>query len=226
MGQINFRNIFRNPITIWLNSLFRNYFIEKKNDNLNIGYMSHVENCVFGKHVFISDNDSLQNVKIGDFSYVGNKTTILNANIGKYCSVANNVFIGPGKHPTDFVSLHPIFYRDNSRAGFTFTRDLEFEEYGTVEIENDVWIGTNAIIMPGVKIENGAIIAAGAVVTKSVPAYAIVGGVPAKLIKFRFDVDTINLLQATKWWDKDYNYLKDHYKCFHSIEDFKNIFSN
>jgi len=186
--------------------------------------MSHVENCNFGKYVYISEHDSIQNVSIGDFSYVGNKTSILNSRIGKFCSIANNVFIGPGKHPVNFVSLHPIFYRDNSRAGYTFTTELEYDEYGSVEIENDVWIGTNTIIMPGVKISNGAIIAAGAIVTKNIPPFAIAGGIPAKVIKFRFDDSTVKYLQEIKWWNRDPEYLKANYKYFHSIESFMERF--
>ncbi|MFA7361210.1 MAG: CatB-related O-acetyltransferase [Candidatus Kapaibacterium sp.] len=221
---MNLRKIFRNPMSIWLNSLIKNYLIEKKNQNLHIGYMSHVENCNFGKYVYISEHDSIQNVSIGDFSYVGNKTSILNSRIGKFCSIANNVFIGPGKHPVNFVSLHPIFYRDNSRAGYTFTTELEYDEYGSVEIENDVWIGTNTIIMPGVKISNGAIIAAGAIVTKNIPPFAIAGGIPAKVIKFRFDDSTVKYLQEIKWWNRDPEYLKANYKYFHSIESFMERF--
>lgn len=222
---MNIKNIFRNPITIWLNSLIRNYIIQRKNYELHIGYMSYVNNCKFGKYVFISDNDSLQNVCIDDFSYVGNNTSILNTSIGKYCSIANNVFIGPGKHPTHFVSLHPIFYRDNSRAGFSFTSMSEFSEYEEVKIGNDVWIGANSIVMPGVKVSDGVIIAAGAVVTKDIPPYAIAGGVPAKVIKYRFDDITIDNLKKIKWWDRDPNYLKQYYKKFHSIELFTEHFT-
>lgn len=225
MGQITLRKILRNPMTIWLNSIVKNYLIEKKNDNLHIGYMSHVENCNFGKYVYISEHDSIQNVSIGDFSYVGNRTSILNSKIGKFCSIANDVFIGPGKHPISFVSLHPIFYRDNSRTGYTFTSELEYDEYGDVEIENDVWIGTKTIIMPGVKISNGAIIAAGAVVTKDIPPYAIAGGLPAKVIKYRFNESTVKYLLDIKWWNKDHEFLKANYKYFHSIESFMERFS-
>jgi phosphonate metabolism protein (transferase hexapeptide repeat family) len=224
MESLSLRTIFRNPMTIWLNSVFRNYLLMKKNSNLSIGYLSHVSNCKFGRYVFIAEHDSLQGVQIDDFSYVGSHSSILNTRIGKFCSIANNVICGLGKHPTHFVSLHPIFYRDNNRVGFSFTRNTEYEEYGAVVIENDVWIGTNALILPNITIGNGAIVAAGAVVSKNVPPYAVVGGVPARIIKYRFDQKTINKLQKIKWWDKDFEILKNNYKCFHSIETFLKCF--
>ena len=115
--------------------------------------------------------------------------------IGKYVSIARNVTLGLGQHPTNLVSTSPIIYNNNPQY-------LNVEQYlKPVEIDNDVWIGTSAIVMGGVHIHTGAIVAAGAVVTKDVPPYAIVGGVPAKIIKYRFDEPTRNKLLASKWWE-------------------------
>ena len=110
-----------------------------------------------------------------------------NTTIGNYCSIARNVSIGLGLHPLNLFSTSPIFYkRQNALLLDLISKDNEFKEYQPITIGNDVWIGANAIIMDGITIGNGAVIAAGAVVTKNVPAYAIMGGVPAKLIKYRF----------------------------------------
>jgi len=88
------------------------------------------------------------------------------------------------------------------------------QHYQKVIIENDVWIGANSVIMPGVKVGNGAIIGANAVVTKDVPDYAIVGGVPAKIIKYRFDEKTISSLLELKWWDLDKAIIKENIELF------------
>jgi acetyltransferase-like isoleucine patch superfamily enzyme len=119
------------------------------------------------------------------------------------------VKIGLGAHPTDRVSTSPIFYSNKNPFRINLTLgQQEFNEYKNVKIENDVWIGANVIILGGVKISNGAIIAAGSVVTKDVNPYEIVGGVPAKLIKKRFDNNTIEILCNSKWWEEELDLIK------------------
>lgn len=116
--------------------------------------------------------------------------------IGRYCSFGRNVKVITNNHPYKLLSTHPYFYE----AGFGFIKKNMISESVTV-IENDVWIGESAIILPGCKrIGNGAIIGAGAVVTKDVPDYAIVGGNPAKVIKFRFSEEKIKQLLNEEWW--------------------------
>ena len=95
-----------------------------------------------------------------------------------------------------------------------------FDEFPSTDIGNDVWIGNNVIIKYGVKIGDGAILGAGAVVTKDVEPYSIVGGVPAKVIKYRFSPDEIKFLLAFKWWDKDLNWLKENKHKFQNIGEF------
>ncbi len=92
-----------------------------------------------------------------------------------------------------------------------------------LKIGNDVWIGANVLILDGVTIGNGAIIAAGAVVTKDVPPYAVVGGVPAKIIKYRFNKEEIDFLEQLKWWEKDEKWLTEYGKYFNNVELLKNI---
>ncbi|GAB3932153.1 hypothetical protein GCM10028827_30120 [Mucilaginibacter myungsuensis] len=101
-----------------------------------------------------------------------------------------------------------------------FISDNHFKAYDTVSIGNDVWIGSNAIIMDGVTIGNGAVIAANSVVTKDVGDYEIVGGVPAKLIKKRFDENLIMKLNEIEWWDKDEAWIKKNIDNFRDIERF------
>lgn len=140
------------------------------------------------------------NSSLGEYSYIQGNSTFLNVHIGRYCSIAPNVTIGDLTHPTDWLSTNPFQYNKNSDIdNFSF---LEFDsKSGSVSIGNDVWCGRYAIVLNGVTVGDGAIIGAGAVVTKDVPPYAIVGGVPAKIIKYRFSEDIIRQLIDLKWWE-------------------------
>ncbi len=153
------------------------------------------ENC------HILENCLILNSSIERFSYVGRNSMIQNASIGSFCSIANDVFIGLGAHPIDKFSTSPLFYRTSNPLKFKLiNEDSGFLEYQPIEIGNDVWIGARATILDGVIVGNGAIIAANAVVTKDVPPYAIVGGVPAKVITHRFSKEKIEALQQRQWW--------------------------
>jgi acetyltransferase-like isoleucine patch superfamily enzyme len=144
----------------------------------------------------------LINSSISSYSYIGKKSIIQNTTMGSFCSIASEVFIGLGKHPDDLFSTSTLFYRiDNTLRIKLIDADYDFKEYVPVEIGNDVWIGTRAIILDGVKIGHGAIVAAHAVVTRDVPPFAIVGGVPANIIRYRFHPDKIEKLLASKWWN-------------------------
>lgn len=212
-----------NPITQWIKYSIKNLFIVLKNRNKHLFIGSNVKiwDCSFGNFVSIKKGAQVGKSSFGDFTYVGFNTKVSQAKIGRFCSIGPDVRIGlGGKHPTNFVSTHPIFYSTQKQAQISFVDKNYFEEYSDTTIGNDVWIGANVLIMDGVNIENGAIIAAGSVVTKDVPAYAIVGGVPAKTIKYRFDEDTNEKLLMDKWWEKDISWLRDNYKCFHSIDDY------
>lgn len=172
------------------------------NKSLRLGYASLAYNCQFGNHNIVYDNTTLVNVIIGDYTYIGGNCKINNTSIGKFCSLGEEIKIGLGMHPLHLRSTFPGFYaKDSSYYGVEPEYEYNGAQHLPIEIGNDVWIGTRATILDGVKVGHGAIIAAGAVVTKDVPPYAVVGGVPAKIIKYRFNEQQISELLSSKWWD-------------------------
>ena len=151
---------------------------------------------------------------LGKYSYIGQNCEIYGS-VGKFCSISNNVKCVVGKHPLEFVSTSPSFYSKLKSNNITFCKK---EEYNGIEegviIGNDVWIGENVLIKGGVKIGDGAVIAMGSVVVKDVEPYSILGGNPAKLIRMRFDDETIARVKQSEWWNKDILYFKEHQKEF------------
>lgn len=139
--------------------------------------------CKVGRCTYCDDN-----------VYIGSPETT----IGSFCSLAANIIIGPGDHPTNYLSTSSFFYMDC--LGYSNSQGNE-EFLEPCKIGNDVWICDNVFIKGGIKIGNGAVIGAGAVVVKDVPPYAIVGGVPAKIIRYRFDKEIISQLEELGWWD-------------------------
>jgi acetyltransferase-like isoleucine patch superfamily enzyme len=126
-----------------------------------------------------------------------------------------------GMHPTKtFVSTHPVFYSLTFPSHNRFATEQGFIEHGSVTIEHDVWIGHGASICDNVTIGTGAIVAAGAVVTANVEPYSIVGGVPAKFIRKRFDAEQIEQLLASQWWKQSDAFLAKHHREFQNIETF------
>lgn len=146
---------------------------------------------------------------IGKYSYLGYDCEIVNCEIGNFCSFASGVIIGGAQHPLNWVSTSPVFYTAGGGAK-RHLGDLNHPKTKRTIIGNDVWIGHRAIIMAGVNVGDGAVIGAGAVVTKNVPPYAIVGGVPSSVIRYRFDKDTILKLQNSKWWNLSDDELREY----------------
>lgn len=214
-----------NPVTKWLQWLIMRYKLRKINKTLSVGYMSIVINSVFSQENHIFPYAKLLNVKLGKFTYVGGNTHIKNTSIGHFTSIASDCRIGLGIHPTNLVSTHPLFYASKHEWSITPIIKIKFKEYKDIIIGNDVWIGTRVTIVDGVKIGNGAIIAAGAVVTKDVPPYAIFGGVPAQLIKFRFPNEINQKIEESEWWNWEIAKIKEHKSKFLSQNDFINDFA-
>lgn len=145
-------------------------------------------------------------MSIGSFSIINDDTTIYpHTRIGKYCSIGKRCEIGVSSHPTNWLSSSPVFYDISTHfpdiAGIF--NQKEYSPYKVTTIGHDVWIGSMVMIAGGVSIGTGSIISGGAVVTRSIPPYSIVGGVPARLIRTRFDGDVVNRLLASNWWNLD-----------------------
>ena len=160
---------------------------------------------------------------LGYGSYIGWDCE-LEANIKRFTSIAPFVRSNRGVHPISYpyVTTCPMFFSTRRQNGMTFANKILFEELKEpVEIGNDCWIGENAFLVGGITIGDGAVVLAGAVVTMDVPPYAIVGGVPAKIVKYRFDESTINFLLDFKWWNRDIKWLQEHYKLLCNIEELK-----
>ena len=180
-------------------------------------------NCIY-------DGATIANSSIGRLTYIGAHSNLSNCKVGRFCSISWNVEVVAGRHPLSAASLHPIFYSSRSFSGLKFCDDDYFEQYRYaapnyyVVIGNDVLIASHALLLDGITIGDGAIILAGAVVTKNVAPYTIVGGVPARPIKTRFSKEIIEKLQQIKWWDRDLEWLKTHADDFQDIHRLIKLF--
>lgn len=145
--------------------------------------------------------------RIGRMTYAGKNIYIQSpqTTIGAFSSLAHNICIGPGEHPLDYLSTSPFFYVGMFQWSNVW-QDRSFVKPCT--IGNDVWIGEAVFIKGGVKIGDGAVVAAHAVVVKDVPPYAIVGGILARVIKYRFNPTIIERLLRSKWWTLEDEFLK------------------
>jgi len=221
-------HLVKNVFTIWLRSVVKTIILEAshRNKKLRLGSMTNISNCEFGKYNTINDHVVLIDVKLGDFTYVAKGSIISKTQIGKYCSIGPDIKCGLAFHPNQiFVSTHPVFYSLVRQAQITFADKNYFDEYKYIKIGNDVWIGANVLIVGEIEIGDGAIVASGSIVTKNVPPYAIVAGIPAKIIRYRFNDDDIKFLLHLKWWDLELPWIKENYKLFHNISLLKEKFA-
>lgn len=215
----------RNFILFIQNKLHKRKVVLALNSRINSRSVFEGNNKIGKKTIFSG--------RLGYGSYIGSNCNI-SAKIGKYCSIANDVVTITATHPLNkFVSTHPTFYSLLKQNGTTFTKTQRFNEflysdivlkYGVI-IGNDVWIGAGATILGGVSIGDGAVILANATVTKDVIPYAIVGGVPAKTVKKRFNDETINYLLEVKWWNMSDGFLAKNVDIFEDIDTFRKMIS-
>lgn len=160
---------------------------------------------------------------MGRYSYMGKNNSVANTTIGSFCSIASYCAIGGGAHPLNMVSTSPVFYEGKNGFSKHFN-NIPVEINKTVEIGNDVWIGEAVFINDGIKIGTGAVVGAHSVVTKDVPPYAIVAGAPAKILRYRFDEETIQKLLSSKWWEWPEEKITSMSQYFNSTETFiKNL---
>jgi len=159
-------------------------------------------------------NCRLGHVQMGSYSYCIGPGVIDHTTIGRFCSIAAGLYCGTGEHPSDWVSTSPIFYSTGNQVGVSFADTNYSAEHKPITIGHDVWIGTRVFIRDGVAIGHGAILAAGAVVTADVEPYDIVGGVPARLIRRRFDPGIVRDLLQLEWWNWSEDTLRDAQPMF------------
>lgn len=180
----------------------------------SIGDFSHIEDSELGKYVNIQRNNLIYSSSFGRYTYTGKNLTCWNSKIGSFCSISWNVSIGGANHDYKKVTTSAFLYSDifnlkgNNKGYNRFSNECI--------IGNDVWIGCGATICRGVIIGDGAVIAANAVVTKDVKPYSIVGGIPAKHIKFRFENNIIEDLLNIRWWTFPESAIRENFGLFNS----------
>ena len=181
-----------------------------------------VNRCTYGEYVELGDNCIANDCHLGSYTYLFGHNDVYNAKIGKFNSIATGVRINPVQHPMrERVAAHHLTYR---AAHYGLGEDdptiIDWRMGLKVETGHDVWIGHNAIVMGGVTLGNGAVVAAGAVVTHDVAPYEIVGGVPARHMGWRYDEETIAALQRICWWDWTHEQLKERLPEFNDVPAF------
>lgn len=162
-----------------------------------------IKNSKIHKTSVVYSGCNIVDVVMDRYSYCSYDCQIVCCDIGAFCSISDHVYIGGAEHPMDWISTSPVFQNVKHSGPTKRFAKFDLPPMKRTIIGNDVWIGHGATIKQGVTIGHGAVVASNAVVTKDVPSYAIVGGVPANVIKYRFDEETITRLLEEKWWIKD-----------------------
>ena len=177
-----------------------------------------VRDSVFGRYCEVGARTKVAESSFGDFSYVVNDSDIIYTDVGKFCSIAAHTRINPGNHPVERVAMNHFTYRssayglgDDDPAFFDWRRGFR------CRIGHDVWIGHGAIVLPGLRLGNGAVVGAGAVVTKDVAAFAIVVGNPARVMRSRFPPAIVAALEGIGWWDWPHDRLRAAMADFRSL---------
>jgi len=185
-----------------------------------------IRDCSLGLYTEIAGEAELVETSLGDYSYVMERSDIIYSVIGKFVNIASDVRINPGNHPMEWASQHHFLYRltkygfgeEDNHAFFNWRRMHK------VTIGHDIWIGHKAIILPGVRIGNGAVVAAGAVVSSDVSPYTVVAGIPARPIRKRFADGVWQRLEAIGWWHWSHETIGERLEDFYDVRRFLQLY--
>lgn len=174
-----------------------------------IGDDCDLDNTIMDEKSELGRRNLVRSSKLGKGSYTGTNTIIKFASIGKYCSLSWNLSIGGGSHDYTHTSMYTDYWYKRT-FGIELQQLAENKKNYKTFIGNDVWIGAGAQILSGITIGDGCVIGAGAIVTKDIPPYSIVTGIPGKIQRKRFDEDIIEMLLQLRWWDWSEDKIKNN----------------
>lgn len=206
----------------WMKDRVKFFLLKKRFVESVLYFGAEVDkSSVLGKNSVVFANTVLINSTLGAYSYIQKNSEVVNTEIGKFCSIASTVSIGLANHPTNLLSTSPAFYDNSQPLPYFFTqKKYEAELSVKTIIDADVWIGQGAMLKAGVNVGVGAVIGAGAIVTKDVEPYSIVAGVPARHVKYRFDKELREGLIASTWWELNDKELTKLMAYFDKPSDF------
>lgn len=218
-GFVGLNSIVSNTLDTEKSKIFNNCRVSDSvlSDYSTIGDFSTIRETSIGFRSTIQRYCDIWRVEMGRYSCLGRVSTVQSTKIGSFCALSWNLKIGGDDHDYKMLSTHPFWHSTawgiaEDKEYSDFYHEKEYEE--PCEIGNDVWIGAGVSICRNVKIGNGCVIGAGAVVTHDLEPYSVVVGVPAKVIKKRFDDKTIERLEKAKWWDLPIDVIKEYINLF------------
>ncbi len=203
-----------------LRVLLKNIFSMPKRLFTHIALFSVLQEATVDKTAAICSGVRFYRGKIGRYSYIGNNSFVCDTDIGNFTSISTDCYIGGASHPTDWVSTSPVFNQNENIMKKNFAKH-EYECFHKTVIGNDVWIGNRVMIKAGLTVGDGAVIGMGSIVTKNVGAYEIWAGNPARLIRKRFDDETVDALMKIRWWDWSEEKIGEYAHCFHDVRAFE-----
>jgi len=187
----------------WLKTAMRGWYLRRRHPRAVIHHGAVANSASsLGDFSVLFPNATVVDSSIGRYSYVQARSNIFNAEIGPFASIASDVTVGLGTHPISMTSTSPVFYDPRQPLPRFFATECCFEQVlPRTTVGADVWIGQGALVLAGRNIGTGAVVGAGAVVTRDVPPYAVVGGVPARVISWRFPPQIREALIESRWWN-------------------------